>query len=106
MKLLDPIAELPARVQGNPYPPARVARKTVYEAARRCAGQWLPVECESYREALYLANGARQHTTWRLEAEQRGTICYLRFIGRHGFEPIRQASADLQARRTLERIGQ
>lgn len=104
MKILTPVAELPPRVQGNPYPPERLDRRTAYLAAKRAVGQWLPVECADNRQALQLANGARSHSTWRLEAEQRGTVVYLRYIGRVGFEPIRPSSADLQARRTLERI--
>lgn len=105
MKILTPVRELPPRAAATPNPPHRGDRKPAYLAAKRAPGQWVPVECEGHREALYLANGARHHATMLLEAEQRGHVVYLRFIGRVGFQPIREPSADLQARQTLERIG-
>lgn len=107
MKFHGPITDLPARQAGKPYQPLRSEmRRGAYVAAKRVHGKWLPVECDSYKDALYLANGARSHSRWRFEAEQRGTMCYLRFIGRVGaFEPIHPTSGEIEAARTHERIG-
>jgi hypothetical protein len=105
MKIHEPIAALPAAPPATPWPAHRPNRQTAYKAAQRSAGQWVPVECEGHREALYLANGARRHATFNIEAEQRGNVVYLRFIGRVGQTPTHPPSHAISARASLERAG-
>lgn len=106
MKIHEPIAALPAAPIATPWPAHRPNRQLAYKAAQRSAGQWVPIECVGHREALYLANGARRHATFNIEAEQRGSTVYLRYIGPVGTEPIHAPSHALAARASLERAGQ
>lgn len=105
MKILQPVRELPeiAPVKSRCLEREEM-RRQAYKAAKRANGLWLPVVFDNDREAAYMANAARQHSMWLFEVERRGLTCYLRFLGRVGFQPIHTPSADLEARRTLERI--
>ncbi|MDP3720795.1 MAG: hypothetical protein Q8T13_23785 [Acidobacteriota bacterium] len=102
MKILPPVKTLPP-IQ-SPCAPPRADRQPAYLAAKRSPGLWVPVECEGHREALYLANGARRHATLNLEAEQRGNVVFIRYLGRNGFQPVHRPSGDLAAKETMLRV--
>ncbi len=106
MKIHTPVNSLPAIAPQTPHPAHRPDRRLAYKAAQRSAGLWVPVECESYREALYLANGARRHASLNIEAEQRGQVTYLRYIGRVGNAPTHPPSHVLAARTSIDRVAQ
>lgn len=104
MKIHTPVSSLPAIAPQAPHPAPRPDRRLAYKAAQRSAGLWVPVECESYREALYLANGARRHASLNIEAEQRGQVVYLRYIGRVGAPPVHQSSPAIAAQEAHHRV--
>jgi hypothetical protein len=104
VKVHEPVSALPAAAPQTPHPAHRPDRRLAYKAAQRSAGLWVPVECESYREALYLANGARRHATLNIEAEQRGSTVYLRYIGQVGHRPSHQPTPGICAQATLQRV--
>lgn len=84
MTILEPVQALPPVPTSTPYSAEREHRRRVaYLAAKRAEGLWLPVECDEHEEARRLAKSARTHSRFLFEAEQRGRVCYLRFLGRN-----------------------
>lgn len=104
MKIHAPIDALPASPPANPS--LRPDRQPAYLAAKRSAGLWVPVECDSYRAATYLANGARRHVLHIIEAQQRGSVVYLRYIGQAGVQLTHLPTADRCAREALQRVSE
>lgn len=84
MTILEPVIELPPVAKSSPYSDERERwRRVAYLAAKRADGKWLPVECDEHEEARRLAKSARKHSRFIFDAEQRGNVCYLRFLGKN-----------------------
>ena len=78
MKILEPVADVPAKKKTNNREPSP-ERLELMAAARNAVPQWVPVECADMKEAGRL-RAASSFKRYGYETLQRGNVIYVRYL--------------------------